>query len=65
MFFDGASRSPMGARKGDAPDNVVGIGILLISSDKALICYSFSLTTGFSNNTVEYEAVITRLELAL
>lgn len=65
MFYDGASRSPTGTRNEDVRDNVAGIGILFVSPDNALIPYSFSLATGCSNNTAEYEAVIVGLELAL
>lgn len=65
MFFDGASRSPIGTRNEDVKDNVVGIGILFVSPDNARTPYSFHLTTGCSNNTAEYEAVIAELELVL
>lgn len=37
----------------------------MISLENALILYSFSLSKGCSNNTTEYEAVITALELVL
>lgn len=49
----------------DAQDDVVGIGILLVSPDNALIPYSFSLTIGCSNNMAEYKAVVVGLELTL
>lgn len=65
MFFDGASRSPAGMRNEDVKDNVAGIGILFVSPNNALIPYSFSLATGCSNNTGEYETVITGFELAI
>lgn len=65
MYFGGASRSPMGSWKEEAQDNVVRIRILLVSLDNALILYSLSHTTRYSNNTTEYEAVIARLKLAL
>lgn len=55
----------MGTQNEDIRDNVAGIKILFVFPDNALIPYSFSLATGCSNNTTEYEAVITGLELAL
>lgn len=65
IFFDGASRSPIGTRNENIEDNVARIGILFVSLDNALIPYYFSHATGCSNKTTEYEAVITGLELAL
>lgn len=57
MFFDGASRSPT--------LRIMWPKSEIVSPDNALIPYSFSLAIGCSNNTAEYEAVITRLELVL
>lgn len=64
-FFNGASKSPIGARKEDAQDNVTGIRVLLVSPDNTFIPYSFSLITGCFINIAEYEAFTAGLELAL
>lgn len=65
MYSDGASRSTTGERKENPQEEVVGVGIVFVSLDIALIRYSFFHTKGCSNNTVQYEAVITGLELEL
>lgn len=41
MYFNDASRSPMGQRKEHLPDNVHGIGTVFVSSYNALIEHSF------------------------
>lgn len=64
-IFDGAFRSLTGKRKENPQDNIVGIKIVFISPDNALILYSFSFTMRCSNNTAEYEAFISGFELAL
>ena len=54
MYFDGACR-----RSG------AGAGIVFVTPSEGIIPYSFTLMSGVSNNSVEYEALIIGLELAL
>ncbi|TYK24843.1 ty3-gypsy retrotransposon protein [Cucumis melo var. makuwa] len=50
MYFDGAARR-----------SVVGVGIVLISSEKHMLPYSFALAELCSNNVAEYQALIIEL----
>lgn len=45
--------------------NSLGIEIVFLSPNNALIPYSFALTKGCSNKTEEYDAIIAGLRLAL
>ncbi|GMP56888.1 hypothetical protein CsSME_00021196 [Camellia sinensis var. sinensis] len=65
MYFDGASRSPDGKKQENPKNNKVGIGIVFVTPDNAIITHSFALSEGCSNNEAEYETVIAGLELAL
>lgn len=65
MLFDGVSKSPMGAQKEDAQDNVAGVRFLFVSPNDVFILYSFSLIIRCSTNMAEYEAVFPGLELTL
>ncbi|XP_028062797.1 uncharacterized protein LOC114266101 [Camellia sinensis] len=65
MYFDGASRSPDGKKQENPKNNKVGIGIVFVTPDNAIITHSFALSEGCSDNEAEYEAVIAGLELAL
>ncbi|XP_028060408.1 uncharacterized protein LOC114264016 [Camellia sinensis] len=65
MYFDGVSRSPDGKKQENPKNNKVGIGIVFVTPDNAIITHSFALSEGCSNNEAEYEAVIAGLELAL
>lgn len=65
MYFDDSSRSPIKERKEYPQDNVLGIGIMVTAPDNGILEYSFVLTKGCPNNTIEYEAVISGLKLAL
>lgn len=64
IFFDGASKSPTGAKKEDARDNIAGIWILFVSQTTQIFLI-LSTSQSMLNNTPEYEVVIARLELAL
>ena len=46
-----------------APDS--GAGVVLISSDGSRLRYAIRLHFSASNNTVEYEALINRLRIAI
>ena len=54
MYFDGSVM---------APDS--GAGVVLISLDRTRLCYATCLHFLASNNTVEYEALINRLRIAI
>jgi ribonuclease HI len=53
MYFDGACRK-----------SGAGAGVIFVTPDKAIIPYSFTLTSAVSNNAAEYEALIIGLEIA-
>ena len=58
LFFDGASRtSPKG-------HIIVGVGVVLISPQNYVIPQVVSLTEPCSNNIVEYNALLIRMQLA-
>ena len=54
MYFDGASRS-----------TGVGAGVIFISPQGDLLPYLFTIVPACTNNEVEYQALIIRLQLAL
>ncbi|XP_012846872.1 PREDICTED: uncharacterized protein LOC105966841 [Erythranthe guttata] len=54
MYFDGASH-----REG------AGIGVVFVTSNGEVSPHSFTLTQNFSNNVVEYQALILGLEMAV
>ena len=54
MYFDGAARQ-VG----------VGVGAVLVSSEKQILPYSYALTQLCSNNMAKYQALILGLQMAL
>ena len=54
MYFDGSVMAPG-----------LGAGVVLISPDGSRLCYAIRLHFSASNNTVEYEALINRLRIAI
>ena len=48
LYFDGASRSPDGKKQENLKNNKLGIGIVFVTPDNAIIPYSFALTEGCS-----------------
>ncbi|KAL0419168.1 UNVERIFIED_CONTAM: hypothetical protein Sradi_1330300 [Sesamum radiatum] len=54
MYFDGASHKE-GA----------GAGVVFVTSEGEVLPYSFTLTQNCSNNVVEYQALISGLEIAV
>ena len=62
MYFDGA------AHRGGAGAGVVFItsaGVVFITSQEEILPFSFTLKQCFSNNVVEYQALILGLEMAV
>lgn len=64
MYFHSACNSPRGERKENPYDNKPELELY---SFPQIMSYPvlLSLTKGCLNNTTQYEAVVTRLELAL
>ena len=58
MFFDGASRT------GPKGKIITGIGVVFISPQNHVLPWAFSLTTPYSNNVAEYNALLISLQLA-
>ena len=54
MFFDGAARC-----------NCAGAGVVFVSPEGKVLPFAFNLKELYSNNTVEYQALIFRLEMAI
>lgn len=65
MFFDGASTSPKGERKENPQNNGVWDRIVFIIQIMLLSHTPFPSPNDVQTTPVEYEAVITGLELAL
>lgn len=61
MSFDGGSKSPARENQEDTQNNKAWIGSVFVTPDDAVLPYSFALEKGCSNNTVEYETMITGL----
>ena len=54
MYFDGSVMAPGS-----------GAGVVLISLDRSRLCYVIRLHFSASNNTIEYEALINGLRIAI
>lgn len=65
MAFDGGSKSPARENQEDTQNNKAWIGFVFVTPNDAVLPYSFALEKGCSNNIVEYETMITGLELEL
>jgi len=57
MFFDGASRT------GPKGKIIAGVEVVFISSQNHILPRAFSLTTPYSNNIAEYNALLIGLQL--
>ena len=57
LFFDGASRT------GSRGDILAGVGVELVSPQNYVIPRAFSLTEPCSNNVVEYNALLIRMQI--
>ena len=58
MFFDGASRT------GPTRKIIAGAGVVFVSLENHVLSRAFSLTEPYSNNIVEYNALLIGLQLA-
>ena len=58
LFFDGASRT------GPQGHVIAGVGVVLVSPQYYVIPRAFSLTEPCSNNVVEYNAFLIRIQIA-
>jgi len=53
MYFDGAEQL-----------DGIGVGVMLVSSEKHILPYSFALTQLCSTNIAEYQALILGIQMA-
>ena len=54
MFFDESARA-----------NRAGVEVVFMSPQRQILPYSFRLSEPYSNNIVEYQALIIRLQIAI
>jgi len=57
LFFDGASKT------GPRGNIVVGVGVVLVSSQNYVIPRAFSLTEPYSNNVTEYNTLLIGMQI--